>query len=113
MGQQGPGSAPVIPSFLLSLNGTELLLSRRLDPSQPLALMAMVARLMGGPGFYRGGMSPGLRIARTHSTLASADHRFCLVVGEYIAGAFIELGHGVRDGGVPGSVDWRIQHRRA
>jgi hypothetical protein len=75
--------------------------------------MAMVARLMGGPGFYRGGMSPGLRIARTHSTPTSADHRFRLVVGEYIAGAFIELGRGVRDGRVPGSVDWRIQHRRA
>jgi hypothetical protein len=52
MGQQGPGSALVIPSFLLSLNGTKLLLSRRPDPSLSLALMAMVARLMGGPGFY-------------------------------------------------------------
>jgi hypothetical protein len=35
------------------------------------------------------------------------------VAGEYIMGAFIELGRGVRDGGDPGSIDWRIQHRRA
>jgi hypothetical protein len=52
---------------------------------------------VGASEFYRGGAIPGLRIARIHGTPASADHGFRLVVGEYIAGASIELGCGVRD----------------
>jgi hypothetical protein len=55
-------------------------------------------------GLYMGGASPGLRIARIHDTPASAYHGFRLVLGEYIAGASIELGCGVRDGGDPGNV---------
>jgi hypothetical protein len=77
-------------------------------------------QLANGPGdaaamdLYPGSSrSPGIRIARIHSTPASVDHGFRLVVGEYIAGASIGLGRGVREGGDPGSVDWRIQHRRA
>jgi hypothetical protein len=53
---------------------------------------------VGASEFYRGGAIPGLRIARIHGTPASADHGFRLVVGEYIAGASIEHGCGVRDG---------------
>jgi hypothetical protein len=65
---------------------------------------AMEVAEAGAAGFYRGGTSPGLRIVRIHGTPASADHEFRLVVDEYIAGASIELGCGVRDRGDPDSV---------